>query len=104
MAPAVGATVIAALQAAPARHPAVNSRRALMASAAFVTAVRRVPATNPACTAMVSQARMAVSSANSRATDGAAAVAENHSVMPRISPAATSASIRRGIRRLPLSK
>ena len=97
IAPAVGTAVIAALQAAPARHPSANRRRALMASAAFVSAVLRVPATNPACTAMVSQARQPGSRSNSLAICGAAAVAENHNVMPRISAAATSSSIRRGV-------
>ena len=41
------------------------------------------------------QARAAIE--NSAAMAGAAAVAENHSVMPRKSPRATSASITRGI-------
>ena len=37
-------------------HPAANSRRGLIASARFVAAVRSVPATKPACTAIVSHA------------------------------------------------
>ena len=77
-------------------------------SARLVSAVTSVPATNPAWTAMVSQARQPASSANSPAIWGAAAVAENHSVMPRISAIATSSSIRRGrgsgIRRLPWTR
>src|SRR3954471_1110797 len=92
-----GAKTIAAFAAAPSTHPIPNRRRALIASARLVTAVSSVPTTNPPCTAIVSQARVAVSRANSRAIAGAAAVAENHSVMPITSLRATTASIRRGL-------
>src|SRR4051812_18030898 len=88
---------MAAFAAAPSTHPTPNRRRALIASARLVTAVSSVPTTNPPCTAIVSQARVAVSRANSRAMAGAAAVAENHSVMPITSLRATTASMRRGL-------
>src|SRR5262249_6984491 len=96
MAPAEGATAIAALQQAPNRQPPAKSRLALTASARFVTTVTTVPNTNAARTGIVSHARAPASSAKSREMAGAAAVAENQSVMPRTSPAATHASIRAG--------
>src|SRR5438874_290440 len=82
---------------APAMQPHATSRRAGIASAALVMAVSSVPQTNPAWTAIVSHARIDALMANSCATAGAAAVAENHSVMPRNSATAIHASIRRGI-------
>src|SRR5262249_49629735 len=91
-----GAATIAALTIAPTAHPIANKRRALIASATLVTAVSSVPATNPPCTAIVSQARAATSMRYSAAIAGAAAVAENHNVMPSTSPTAMSASMRHG--------
>src|SRR5262245_46773172 len=99
--PAPPAYAIAALATAPATHPAAKSRRALSTSARFNRALASVPATNPACTAIVSHAVAEGESDRSAAIAGAAAVAENHSVMPRNWPRAVAASIRRAICRLP---
>src|SRR5579859_2209275 len=91
-----GAAAIDALKIAPRTHPAANRRRGVIASARLVTAVRSVPTTNPPCTAIVSHARVPTSIRYSPAIAGAAAVAENHNVMPRTSPRAMSVSIRHG--------
>src|SRR6186713_2879643 len=96
MAAADGAAMIARLAHAPSTQPAPKSRRALIASARLVTAVTSVPATNPACTAIVSHATIAVSSLYSAAIAGAPAVAENQSDIPSTSATATTSSIRRG--------
>ena len=81
---------------------------ALIASAALVSAVTQRAGDEPGLHRHGEpRARIAASSANSRAIAGAAAVAENHKVMPRISPSATSSSIRCGcigIRRLRWTK
>ena len=92
-----GAKGIAALAIAPATQPSANSRRALIASARFNSALTSVPATNPPCTAIVSHGIPALVIPNSAAIAGAAAVAENQSVIPRKSPVATSDNMRRGI-------
>ena len=91
---ALSANGMAALAAAPMAHPAANSRRALRTSARLSSALVNVPATNPAWTAIVSHAVPARDSASASAIAGAAAVAENHSVMPRNWPVATSSSMR----------
>ena len=70
MAAAVGTTASAALTTAAAMPPTRNRRRGLMTSAVLVSAVSSVPATKPACTAMVSQARADVPSANSASDSG----------------------------------
>ena len=95
---------IAAFAAAPATQPAANSRRALKTSARLSTALISVPATNPPCTAMVSHAVADSPRASSDAMRGAAAVAENHSVIPKNCPRATSASIRCGIWRFTMGE
>ncbi|MGH8189131.1 MAG: M16 family metallopeptidase, partial [Steroidobacteraceae bacterium] len=56
-----------------------------------------MPATNPACTAIVSHAAPPASRSNSAINAGVAAVAENHAVMPRNSAAASSASMRAAV-------
>ena len=57
-------------------------------------ALASVPATKPAWTAIVSQAVAPAVSANSRTMAGAAAVAENHNVIPRNCASATRQSMR----------
>jgi hypothetical protein len=74
---------MAALAVAPARQPAANSRRALKTSARLSSALTSVPATKPPWTATVSQVVADSPSESSAAMRGAAAVAENHSVIPR---------------------
>jgi zinc protease len=60
-------------------------------------ALASVPTTNPACTAMVSHEDSLLVKANSRASAGVTAVAENHSVIPKNSATATTASIRHAV-------
>jgi hypothetical protein len=91
-----GAAVIETLKNAPSMQPMANRRRALIASARLVTAVSSVPTTKPPWTAIVNHARAAASMRYSAPIAGAAAVAENHSVIPSTSPTAISASVRHG--------
>ena len=96
----VPASAIDALATAPATHPSANSRRALRTSARFSVALINVPTTNPACTAIVSQAMPDEEMESSVAMAGAAAVAENQSVMPSNWAAAINRSMRFGIESL----
>ena len=57
-------------------------------------ALRSVPQTKPAWTAIVSQAACSAFRASSDTNVGVTAVAENHSVMPKNSPRAISPSMR----------
>ena len=59
----------------------------------FDSALNSVPATKPACTAMVSHAACAGAMSNSVIRSGVTAVAENHSVMPRNCASETTPSI-----------
>ena len=52
-------------------------------SAMFDNALNKVPATKPACTAIVSHGACAWEMLNSSMRRGVTAVAENHNVMPR---------------------
>src|SRR5262245_17750038 len=97
MVPGVLANAIDPLAIAPATHPIANSRRALSTSARFNVALNSVPTTNPACTAIVSQAIVDEEIESSLAMEGAAAVAENQRVMPSNWAAATRKSMRCGI-------
>jgi hypothetical protein len=78
-----GASSTAAFAAAPASAPAQMRRGPDTRSAMLMNAPASVPATKPACTAMVSQAASLPLKERSRASAGVTAVAENHSVMPR---------------------
>src|SRR5439155_24509063 len=73
----------AAFDAAAATHPIANRRRALITSGRLRIAEISVPITKPPCTAIVSQAVSAPDKWHSATIGGMAAVAENHSVMPR---------------------
>ncbi len=88
---------IAALAPAPIAQPTANTRRALKTSARFSAALIKVPITKPPCTAIVSHAVWVVVNPSSAAILGDAAVAENHNVMPRNCPMATSPSMRAGV-------
>jgi hypothetical protein len=90
----LGATVTSAFAAAAIAQPIANSHRALMTSGRFASALTSVPATNPACTAIVNQEAPEASRSYSRMRAGVAAVAENHAVIPRNSAAASTTSIR----------
>ncbi len=90
-----------AFATAPTTQPTANRRRALSTSARFSTLLNRVPSTNPACTAIVSQAVAERVNWNSAAIAGPAAVAENHKVIPRNWAKATRASMRRAASGLP---
>ena len=94
---ASGPNAIIAFDRAPIAQPAANRRRGFMASARFKIALASVPITKPACTAIVSQALAPAVKWNSRAMAGDAAVAENHSVMPRNCAVAIRQSIRDAI-------
>lgn len=78
-----GANAMAAFAIAPPPQPTAKRRRAWITSARFRMALANVPATKPACTAIVSQAVAPGVNASSRAIAGDAAVAENHNAMPR---------------------
>src|SRR5687768_5452926 len=88
-----GATIAGALATAPTREPMNIKVRGLKMSARLPSALTSVPATKPACTAMVSHAACPGGMLNSRTSRGVTAVAENHSVMPRNWASETTASI-----------
>src|SRR6267143_6288792 len=73
----------AAFDAAARTHPIANSRRALITSGRLRIADISVPITKPPCTAIVSHAVSEPDRWNSATIDALAAVAENHSVMPK---------------------
>src|SRR6266851_7422903 len=86
----------AAFDAAAATHPIANSRRALITSGRLRIAEISVPITKPPCTAIVSHAVSADERWNSATIGAFAAVAENHSVMPRNIASDSHASWTRG--------
>jgi hypothetical protein len=88
-----GATSTAALVSAPTTDPRNINTRALRTSARFATALTSVPATKPACTAIVSHAAWFGAMSYSAISRGVIAVAENHNVMPRNCASETTPSI-----------
>src|SRR5213593_1967852 len=73
----------AALAEAASTQPAANNHRGLTMSGRLSRAESSVPMTNPPCTAIVSQAVSADERWSSATIGAFAAVAENHTVMPR---------------------
>ena len=91
-----GATASAALASAPRRHPTLKSLRALSTSGRFRSAEISVPTTNPPWTAIVNHAVCAEVRSNSATIGALAAVAENHSVIPKNMASDSQASCHRG--------
>src|SRR3954467_2938570 len=84
----------AALTTAPAKAESAKSFRELITSGRFRSALNKVPATKPSCTASVSQPAADSDRLHSARSAGTAADAENQSDMQSNSAAPSRASAR----------